>query len=140
LGGCARVALVSLTLSASFGLAGCAAIDDLKISRFQWFDTENMGAEHEELLAYAPELRLIPPANILKRAAKAPKKMIKGATRKQTVVLPGKKPPISDSTDTATPGETEGQSARAPIPYPETPPSFDERFCAECWGLPTKGE
>jgi hypothetical protein len=30
MGGCARVALVSMTVSASFGLAGCAAIDALK--------------------------------------------------------------------------------------------------------------
>ena len=101
------------------------------------------------LLGYAPETRLIPPAEIPKQAAKAPRKKIKAATRKlqrpQTVVLPPKKPPISDFPETAMPGETEGQSARPPsmrsrTPYPETPPSFDERFCAECWGLPAKAE
>ena len=100
LGGCARVALVSLTLSAGFGLAGCAAIDDLKVSIFQWLDPVNFTGEGEELLGYAPETRLIPPAEIPKQAAKAPSKRIKPATRKlqrpQTVVLPPKKPPISD--------------------------------------------
>ena len=148
LGGCARVALVSLTLSAGFGLAGCAAIDDLKVSIFQWLDPVNFTGEGEELLGYAPETRLIPPAEI-PQAAKAPSKRIKPATRKlqrpQTVVLPPKKPPISDSPETATPGETEGQSAwphsmRSRTPNPEAPPSFDERFCAECWRLPAKAE
>ena len=145
LGGCARVALVSLTLSAGFGLAGCAAIDDLKVSIFQWLDPVNFTGDGEELLGYAPETRLIPPAEIPKRAAKAPSKKIKPAMRKlqrpQTVVLPPKKPPIPDFPETATPGETEGQSA---WPHsmrsrtPEAPPTFDGRFCAECWGLPGK--
>ena len=149
LGGFARVALVSLTLSAGFGLAGCAAIDDLKVSMFRWLHPVNFTGEGEELLGYAPETRLIPPAEIPKQAAKAPSKRIKPATRKlqrpETVVLPPKKPPIFDSTETAPLGETEGQFGRPPtmrsrIPYPEAPPPFDERFCAECWGLPAKAE
>jgi hypothetical protein len=107
----------------------------------------NFTGEGEELFGYAPETRLIPPAEIPKPAAQAPSNRIKPATRKlqrpQTVVLPPKKPPIS--TETAPSGETEGQSARPPtmrsrIPYPEAPPPFDERFCAECWRLPAKGE
>ena len=149
LGVCARVALVSLALSACFGLAGCAAMDDLKVSILQWFDPLNSTGEGEELLGYAPEPRLIPPAEIPKRAATAPRKTIKAARHKlqrpQIVVLPPKKTPISDSPATPPPGETEGQSARAPsmrsrTPYFEAPPSFDERFCAECWGLPAKAE
>ena len=144
MGGCARVALVSLTLSAGFGLAGCAAIDDLKVGI--WLDPVNFTGEGEELLGYAPETRLIPPAEIPKLAAKAPSKRIKPATRKlqrpQTVVLPPKKPPIAEFPERAMPGETEGQSARPSMrpgtPYPEAPPSFDERFCAECWGTARK--
>jgi hypothetical protein len=139
---CARFALVLLTLSASFGLAGCATLDDLKVSIFEWFDT----GEREELLGYAPEARLIPPAEIPRQAAKTPRKKIKAATRKlprpQTVVLPPAKPPIAKFPERAMPGETEGQSARPPSmrPYPETPPPFEERFCAECWDLPAKAE
>ena len=130
---CARVALVLLTLSASSGLAGCSALDDLKVSISEWFDTVNFTGEGEELLGYAPDARLIPPADIPRQVAKTPRKKIKAATRKrprpQTVVLP----------------PTEGQSARPPsmrpgTPYPETPPPFEERFCAECWGLPAKAE
>ena len=150
MGGCARVALVSMTVSASFGLAGCAAIDDLKITISRWFDTVNFTGEGEVLPGNAPEAApVIAPERIPKEAAKAPKKKIKAAARKlqrpQTVVLPPKKPPISDSPETATSGETEGQSAppasmRLRTPYPEARPPFDERFCAECWGLPAKAE
>ena len=35
---CARVALVLMALSASFGLAGCSSIDDLKDTISRWFD------------------------------------------------------------------------------------------------------
>jgi len=122
LGAYARVALVLLTLSASFGLAGCAALDDVKVSIFEWFDTVNFTGEGEELLGYAPEARLIPPAEIPRPAAKTPRKKIKAATRKlpqpQTVVLPPKKPPIAEFPETAMPGETEGQSARPPSMRP----------------------
>ena len=149
MGACARVALVLLILSASFGLAGCAALDGLKVSIFEWFDTVNFIGEGEELLGYTPDARLIPPADIPRQVAKTPRKKIKAATRKlplpQTVVLPRKKPPIAEFPARAMPGETEGQSARPPsmrpgTSYPETPPSFEERFCAECWYLPAKAE
>jgi len=60
-------------------------------------------------------------------------------------VLLQQQAPIRDAPETPSPGETEGQSAGAPTmqsrtPYIEAPPSFDERFCAECWGPPAKGE
>jgi hypothetical protein len=144
---CARVALVSLTLSASFCLVGCTAIDDLNVSILQWFDTVNSTRDGEEPLAYAPEPRLIPPADIPKRAAKAPRKMIKAAKHKlqrpPIVVLPEQQPPILDAPETPSSGETEGHSAGAPTmqsrtPYTEAPRSFDERFCAVCWSLPQK--
>ena len=127
-------------------VVGCAAIDDLRVSIFQWFDTANLTEEGEEPLAYAPEPRLIPPAEIPKRAAKAPRKVLKAKPqRPPAIVLPQEKLPISDAPETATPGETEGQSARATsirprTPYPETPSSFEDRFCAKCWGLPGKTE
>jgi hypothetical protein len=144
LGACARVALVSLILSASFGLVGCTAIDDLKVSILQWFDPVNSAREGEEPLAYASEPRLIPPAEIPKRAAKAPRKMIK-AERHKMHRPPQQQPPISSSPETPPPGETERQSAGAPTMrsrtrYPDAPPSFDERFCAVCWSPPAKAE
>jgi hypothetical protein len=132
MGACARIALISMTVSASFGLAGCAVINDLKVSISRWFDTVNFTGEGEALPGNAPEAApVIAPERIPKEAAKAPKKKVKAAARKlqrpQTVVLPPKKPPISDSPETARPGETEGQSAppasmRLRTPFPEAPP------------------
>ena len=134
-----------MTVSASFGLAGCAAIDDLNV----WFNTVNFTEEGEVPYINAPEAtRVIPPERIPEQAAKAPKR-IKATTRKlqrwQTVVLPAKKAPILGFPKAASPGETEGQSAPSPTmrsrtSYPETPPPFDQRFCPECWGLPAKAE
>lgn len=131
MGACARVALISMTVSASFGLAGCAAINDLKASISQWFDA-NFTGEGQASPGNAPEAPpVITPERIPKKAAKAPKKKIKMAARKlqrpQPVVVPPKKPPISDSPETAQPGETEGQSAppasmRLRTPFPEAPP------------------
>jgi hypothetical protein len=132
MGACARVALISMTVSASFGLAGCAAIDDLKATIFQWFDTVNFTGEGEVLPGNAPEAApVIAPKKVPKKAAKVPQKKIKAAARKlqrtQTVVLPPKKPPISDSPETARPDETDAQSAppasmRLRTPFPEAPP------------------
>ena len=106
----ARFALVLLTLSASFGVAGCAAIDDLKASIFEWFDTVNFTGGGEALARNAPEARLIPPAEIPTQVAKIPRKKIKAATGKlpwpQSVVLPPKKPPIAEPPQSAIPGET----------------------------------
>jgi hypothetical protein len=60
-----------LTVSASFGLAGCAAIDDLKVSISQSFNTGNLTGEGEVPYVKAPEAtRVIPPENIPKQAAK----------------------------------------------------------------------
>jgi hypothetical protein len=150
LGACARVALVSMTVSASFGVAGCTAIDDLKVSISQWFNTANFTGQGEVLYVNAPEAtRVIPPENIPKQAAQASKKKINATARKlqrpRTVVLPAKKAPMLDFPGTAAPGETEGQSVpsrtvRPRTTYPKTSPSFDERFCPECWGLPAKSE
>jgi hypothetical protein len=111
--------LVSFTLSVSFGLTGCTAIDEVTIP-----------TKAEALLAYAREPRLIPPAEIPKRSAKAPRTMIKAVEHKPqrpSIV----KPPLA---------ETEGQSTRVRTPYPEAPPPFDERFCAECWAYPAKAQ
>jgi hypothetical protein len=38
---CARVALVLMAVSASFGLAACGAIDDLRDAVSRWFDVGN---------------------------------------------------------------------------------------------------
>jgi hypothetical protein len=127
----ARVALVSIALSASFGIGGCAAIDDLKAGISRWLDTANLPDEGAGSPGAAPQSPpVVAPEKIPKASAKAPKKKIKTARKAQlpqTVVLPPKKPPISDSRGPARPDETEGQSAppasmRLRTQYPEAPP------------------
>src|SRR5262249_42118567 len=82
MGACARVALITMTVSASFGLAGCAAINDLQVSISQWFDA-NFTGEGQASLGNAPEVPpVITPERIPKKAAKPPKKKIKMAARK----------------------------------------------------------
>jgi len=126
----ARVALVLTAMSVSFGLAGCAAIDDLRASISRWFDTANFPGEGGVLPGNAPEASpVLLLEKIPKEVRKAPKKKAKTARklqRPQTVVLPPKKPPISDSPEMARPEETEGQSAppatlRLRTQYPEAP-------------------
>ena len=125
----ARVALVLTAMSASYGLAGCAAIDDLRASISRWFDITNFPGEGGVLPGNAPEASpVLPLEKIPKEVSKAPKNKAKTASklqRPQTVVLPPKKPPISP--EMARPEETEGQSAppatlRLRTRYPEAPP------------------
>jgi len=129
----ARVALVSIALSACFGIGGCAAVDDLKASISRWLDTANFPDEGAGLpgTSTAPESPLVvAPEKMPKTSPTAPKKKIKTARKlppPQAVVLPLKKPPISASPGTARPDETEGQSAppasmRLRTQYPEAPP------------------
>src|SRR5262245_53291342 len=140
---CARVALVLMALSASFGLAGCAAIDELREAFLRWVESEKLppsgrGSVVDDLPEAAP---VIAPEKRQQKAASKPPKRIKSARKPQqpetvvpqTVVLPPEKPPIPDSTEAAKPEGTEGQSAPSPptpsqLPsrWPATPPS--ERF------------
>ena len=45
---CARVALVLMAVSASFGLAGCGSIDDLKDTISRWFDIGSSRSDVQE--------------------------------------------------------------------------------------------
>ena len=49
---CARVALASIAVSASFSLSGCAAIEELKETFLRWIESEKLshrGQIHEEI-------------------------------------------------------------------------------------------
>jgi hypothetical protein len=130
---CARVALVLMAVSASFGLAGCAAIDELKEAFLRWVESEKLpngrGLFANDLPDATP---VIPPEKPSKKEASKPSKQVKSARklqRPQTVVLPPKKPPIPDSIEAARPEGTEGQSApsqptprQLPSRWPEAPP------------------
>jgi hypothetical protein len=120
---CGRVALVSMVLSASFGLTGCAAIDELREAFLRWVESEKTGAG--DLPDAAPT---IPPEIPSKKEATKPSNRPAKSARKlqqpQIVVLPPQKPPIPDSTEAARPEGTEGQSA----PSPPVPPQLPSRW------------
>jgi hypothetical protein len=122
---CARVALVLMALSASLGLAGCAAIDELREAFLRWVESEKLpsgrGLSADDLPEATP---VIPPEKPSKKEASKPSKRVKSARklqRPQPVVLPPEKPPIPDSTEAARPEGTEGKSAPPPPAAPQLP-------------------
>jgi hypothetical protein len=133
---CARLVLVLIAMFASFGLAGCVSIDELKDTTSAWFATEKSQSGHEGKLSGGfPEVAdRRPPEKILgEEASKASKKKdTRGSKlqRPQTVELP-KKPPVSPSSEAVRPHQgADAQSASpqaAPVrlqtPWPEAPAS-----------------
>ena len=96
---CARVALASIVVSASFSLSGCAAIEELKETFLRWVESQKLpsgrGVSADELPEATP---VVPPEKTPKEQSKRHPRP-KDAARKlqrQTVVLPPKKPPIPD--------------------------------------------
>ena len=146
---CARVALTSIAVSASFSLSGCAAIEELKETFLRWVESQKLpsgrGVSADELPEATP---VVPPDKTPKEPSKRhpqPKHAARKLQRQtvvlppkkppipDSVVLPPKKPPVPDSTQAERPEGTEGQSAPSqPTPrwlrsrWPEAPPP--ERF------------
>src|SRR5262245_6915085 len=129
-----RVALVLIALSAGFGLAGCAAIYELREAFLRWVESEKLPSGRGLFADDLPDATpVIAPEKPSKKEASKPSKRIKSARklqRPQTVVLPPEKPPIPDSTEAARPEGTEGQStpsppapAQLPSRWPQAPPS-----------------
>ena len=137
---CARVALASIAVSASFSLSGCAAIEELKETFLRWVESQNRpsgrGVSADELPEASP---VVPPekTSVVPQVEKKPKEPRKRhpqpkdarKMQRQAVVLPPKKPPVPDSTEAVRPEGTEGQSAPAqgtprwlPSRWPEAPP------------------
>jgi hypothetical protein len=116
---CARVALVLMAVSASFGLAGCGSIDDLKDAVFRWFDIGKTpggrGAFAEDLPDVAPMIPAKKPSR--KEASKASKKKDKRASKVQRPQTAEKKLPTSDTTEAPKPQGVEPQS----VPSQPTP-------------------
>ena len=126
---CARVALASIAVSASFSLSGCAAIEELKETFLRWVESEKLPSGRGVSAGELPEATpVVSPEKTPKEPSKRHPQQ-KDAARKlqrQTVMLPPKKPPIPDSTEAVRPEGTEGQSAPSPrwLPsrWPEAPP------------------
>jgi hypothetical protein len=128
---CARVALASIAVSASFSLSGCAAIEELKETLLRWVESQKLPSEGGVSAEQSEATPVVPPEKTPKEPRKRPPQP-KDAARKpqrQTLVLPPKKPPIPDSIQAVRPEGTEGQSARSqptprwlPSRWPEAPP------------------
>jgi len=138
---CARVALASIAVSASFSLSGCAAIEELKETFLRWVQSEKLPSGRSVSADELPEATPVVPPE--KTPVLPPNKTPKGPSKRQpqpkhaarkpqrqTVVLPPKKPPIPDSTEAERPEGTEGQSAPSqptlrwlPSRFPQAPPS-----------------
>jgi hypothetical protein len=131
--GRARAALVVLAVSASSGLAGCAAIDELKEAFLRWVEAEKLPAGRGSLGDGLPDATpATPPEKPRKKEASKPPKAQVKSTRKpqrpqpQTVVLPPERPPIPDAAEAARPEGTEGQSAPSQPATPQLPSRFRE--------------
>src|SRR5262245_54094800 len=124
---CAPVALVLLAASASFGLTGCAAIEELREAFLRWVEFEKFPSV-PGLFAEPEATPVIPPEQPPQREASKPsKKPVKSARKPphpQVIALPREKPSVPDSTEAAKPEGTEGQSA----PSPPTPSQLPSRF------------
>src|SRR5262245_47381486 len=124
---CASVALVLLAASASFGLTGCAAIDELRETFLRWIESEKLPSGPE--LFAEPETTPVIPSEKppQKEASKPTKKQVKSERKPpqpQIIALPREKPPLPDSTEAAKPESTEVQ----PAPPPPTPPQLPSRW------------
>jgi hypothetical protein len=127
---CARVALASIAVSASFSLSGCAAIEELKETFLRWVESEKLPSGRGVSADKVPEATpVVPPKKTPKEPSKQQPKDAARKLQRQTVVLPPKKPPIPDSTEAVRPEGTEGQSAPShgtprwlPSRWPEAPP------------------
>jgi len=138
---CARVALASIAVSASFSLSGCAAIEELKETFLRWVESQKLPSGQGVSADRLPEATpVVPPENtsVVPQVEKKPKEPSKRHPRpmeaarklqRQTVLLPPKKPAIPDSTGVVRPEGTEGQSAPSrstprwlPSRWPEAPP------------------
>jgi hypothetical protein len=119
----ARIVLVLIALSASFGLAGCAAIEDLKEAFLRWVELGKLPSAGRGPFVLPDATPIIPPEKPSKKEASKPSKRVKLARklrRPQTVVvLPPKRPPIPASTEAARPEG--GQSVPSPPGPPQLP-------------------
>jgi hypothetical protein len=129
----ARVALISMAVPASFGLAGCAAIDELKEAFLRWVESEKLPSGPGMFADELPQATPVAPIEQTpkKEPSKPSKKKDKSARklhRPRTAVLSSNKPLIPDSNVSVKPEGTEGQSAPSqPAPrwlsrWPEAPP------------------
>jgi hypothetical protein len=107
---CARVALVLMAMSASFGLTGCGPMNELKDAVSRWFDIGKSPGGRGLLADDLPDAPpKIAPEKTMKREASKPSKKNKPASKVQRPQTAEKKP-TSDTTEGPKPQGAEPQS------------------------------
>jgi hypothetical protein len=130
---CARVALVSMVVSAGLGLAGCASIDELKDTVSRWFASDNLGG-HEGVLPdnVTDATDRVPPEKMLREDANKTSKRKDQQARKpqqpQTVERPNKPSASVPAETVTTPQRADAQftppqpaPVRLDTPWPQAP-------------------
>src|SRR5262245_15621131 len=115
-----------MAVSASLGLAGCAAIEELRQTFLRWVESEQFPSGRAVVADDLPDaIPVVPPEKTPKEPSKRrpqPKNTARKLERPQTAEIPPKKPPIPDATEGTRPEGTEGQYAPA-APAPRWLPS-----------------
>jgi len=116
---CARVALVLTVLSPSFGLMGCAKIDELEEAFLRWVESEKLPPGRGMFTDDLPHATPAPsPEEPPKMETSKSKKQVKSTRRLQRpeVVVPSSNETTDPgfSTEAARPEGAEGQSAPSP--------------------------
>ena len=94
----ARVALVLMALSATFGLAGCAAIDELRDTILRWVESEKLPSGHGAFADDLPDATpVVPPEKPAKKeASKTSSKQDKSARKLQRPQIVASPPKTTD--------------------------------------------
>jgi hypothetical protein len=109
---CVRVALILMTVSASFGLAACGAIDDLRDTASRWFDVGSPGRTGSvDAPPQATPTRIPPGKSLKNEASKVSKPKDKLATKVHRPRTGEEKLPTSHTIEAAKPQRAELQSA-----------------------------
>jgi len=123
---CARVALALMALSASLGLAGCAATDELKEAFLRWVESEKLPPGRGLFTDDSPDATpVIPPEEPLKREATKSSKPVK-----QRADYNGRR-------SSPIPNSTEAAKMHVEASSPLTVDHILPRPCSRC--LPTLG-
>jgi hypothetical protein len=127
---CVRIALVLMTVSASFGLAACGAIDNLKDTASRWFDVGSPGRTGSADAPPDATPRIPPGRSSKNEANKTSKTKDKLSTKVHRPQTGEEKLPTSRTIEAAKPQRAELQSVPSqPEPaglqslWPDAPPA-----------------
>jgi hypothetical protein len=78
---CARVALASIAVSASFSLSGCAAIEELKETLLRWVESQKLASEGGVSAEHSEATPVVPPEKTPKESSGPHSRRMRRANR-----------------------------------------------------------